>query len=364
MDSNYKFEIIEELSIFIEKEIESLFIKVYLPNKNPKNDSKNNFIIVGNFYKAPDIDFDIFYSKFSDIIDNLQRAPYKGHDHFLVGDFNINLIEHDKREQSEYLNLLAHNKYLPKILLPTRVQDRSATLIDHIFTNSKQTGTSGIIEINISDHFPVFFIQKLFTRKCKPEIDYTYKQDSSEENKKKFINLVKNNDRLKDVLAEKHPDLKFEKYFRMENYCSKQAMPIKKKRVLVNKSEANPWINSEVLELRKKRLNLYRKKNKNPTEANCNKYKECDKIYNKLKRNTKAQFNKNEFNIHYNNARATWKLLNNLLQTKSKKKDEFPETFVSDNKTYKGKDAVSEGFNDFFLRWQSHLKKIAILKNT
>ena len=144
VDSNYKFEILEDLSIIIEDQIESLFIKIFLPNKNPKNESKNNYIIVGNFYRAPDYDFDLFYDKFSEIVETLQSTPYKGHDHFLVGDFNINLIEQHKREPAEYLNLLAQNKYLPKILLPTRVQNQSATLIDHIFTNTKQTGSSGI----------------------------------------------------------------------------------------------------------------------------------------------------------------------------------------------------------------------------
>ena len=126
-------------------------------------------------------------------------------------------------------------------------------------------------------------------------------------------------------------------------------MPIKKRRVLVNKSEANQWITSEVLELRKKRLNLYRKKNKNPTENNCNIYKECDKIYNKLKRKTKNQFYYSGFYRSLNNAKDTWKLIYNVLQTKSSKKDEYPETFRSDNKTYTGEPAVSEGFNEFFL---------------
>ena len=77
VDSNYKFEIIEDLSKIIEGQIESLFIKIFLPNKNPKNESKNNYIIVGNFYRAPDYDFDLFYDKFSEIINTLQSKPYK-----------------------------------------------------------------------------------------------------------------------------------------------------------------------------------------------------------------------------------------------------------------------------------------------
>lgn len=50
---------------------------------------------------------------------------------------------------------------LPFILQPTRVTEKSATLIDNIYGNTiNNVATSGNIVINTSDHFPQFLIIK------------------------------------------------------------------------------------------------------------------------------------------------------------------------------------------------------------
>ena len=67
------------------------------------------------------------------------------------------------------LNYGAHNQtdtyvdgvfsrgFLPRILMPTRVTHRSATLIDHLLTNDiTSTSSSGIIINDVADHFAIF----------------------------------------------------------------------------------------------------------------------------------------------------------------------------------------------------------------
>lgn len=56
---------------------------------------------------------------------------------FLLGDFNINLLNCVNHLASKiFLNMMNSNCLLPYILQPTRVTDRSATLIDNIFANT------------------------------------------------------------------------------------------------------------------------------------------------------------------------------------------------------------------------------------
>ena len=53
--------------------------------------------------------------------------------------------------------MLSVVRFFPKITLPTRLSDHSSTLIDNIFTNNMdETGTSGILLNNISDHQMIF----------------------------------------------------------------------------------------------------------------------------------------------------------------------------------------------------------------
>ena len=49
---------------------------------------------------------------------------------------------------------------VPVINKPTRVTKNTATAIDHIFINSVATTKfkTGIIKLDISDHFPIFFV--------------------------------------------------------------------------------------------------------------------------------------------------------------------------------------------------------------
>ena len=49
----------------------------------------------------------------------------------------------------------------PLILRPTRVTNKSETLIDNIFTNDFIDKTSGILISDTSDHFPNFTISRI-----------------------------------------------------------------------------------------------------------------------------------------------------------------------------------------------------------
>ena len=63
-------------------------------------------------------------------------------------------------QTEEYLNMLFANNILPIITKPTRLTGHTATLIDHIYTNSPLLNfTAGILTVDISDHLTVFCIK-------------------------------------------------------------------------------------------------------------------------------------------------------------------------------------------------------------
>ena len=75
----------------------------------------------------------------------------------LAGDYNLDLKKCNTHSATEdFLNNLLAYSYSPTILHPTRISERSATLIDNIFVKSLCIGYDSIIIYNdISDHFPV-----------------------------------------------------------------------------------------------------------------------------------------------------------------------------------------------------------------
>ena len=77
-----------------------------------------------------------------------------------MGDFNVNLINyHKNRVTYEFLQQFFNHNFTPQITLPTRITEKTVTLIDNIFVNDQaQQYNSGNITTFISAHLPQFFI--------------------------------------------------------------------------------------------------------------------------------------------------------------------------------------------------------------
>ena len=56
---------------------------------------------------------------------------------FIMGDFNISLLNYEAHsETNDFINLMVSHYLLPYILHPTRVTDHSATINDNIFSTN------------------------------------------------------------------------------------------------------------------------------------------------------------------------------------------------------------------------------------
>ena len=81
---------------------------------------------------------------------------------YLMGDFNINLLQYDsKKDSQDFLDKMYSNSLIPHISSPTRVTPGSQTLIDNIFPNKIENESySGNITTTISDHYAQFLLLK------------------------------------------------------------------------------------------------------------------------------------------------------------------------------------------------------------
>ena len=113
--------------------------------------------MIGCIYKHLTANVEEFTFKFDEFLNKLNPNKY---DMYIVGDINIDLLKyHSHQQQTErYPGMIYSLDLLPVITKPTRITSHTATLIDHIYTNTVSRLTSGIVTVDISDHLPVFCI--------------------------------------------------------------------------------------------------------------------------------------------------------------------------------------------------------------
>ena len=108
---------------------------------------------------------------------------------FLLGDFNINLLNYnDHQPTNDFLDSLASNSFIPYILHPTRITSHSKTLIDNIFSNIiSHEIISDNITATISDHLPQFsFVPNILSNPSTQKSNF-YERDRSKFKHKNFI---------------------------------------------------------------------------------------------------------------------------------------------------------------------------------
>ena len=143
INDDLNFKLRSDLQSSDKKLCESIFIELIQPN------AKN--ILIGCFYKPPDTSVSDFNSSISNVLCTLS---FENKISYLMGDFNINLLNCDMHQATnDFVNLLTSNSFLTLISEPTRITSSTATLIDNM--------ASRILYSDLSDHFPIFQITQM-----------------------------------------------------------------------------------------------------------------------------------------------------------------------------------------------------------
>ena len=79
-----------------------------------------------------------------------------------MGDFNLNLLNYDNDDKVKvFVDLMNSCGLFSLITKPTRISQTTTTLIDNIFTNCIHNEfDAGILCLDISDHMPVFCVNR------------------------------------------------------------------------------------------------------------------------------------------------------------------------------------------------------------
>ena len=251
----------------------------------------------------------------------------------ISGDMNLDLLKISTNANIEsYFNCLLANNLECHITKPTRIayyknslQIRSATLIDHICSNILNTDCiSGNFYYSDSDHFPNFvlfedFFDNYEQINVKSDIyrRITSKIDTeslfNDMDNINWYNLVCNDEIDLDIAVNNLFD-------NLQSLCDKHAPKIKvskRKMKYCNK----PWIDSELVNLIRRKNDMYRKMKILPTLTNIILFKQMRNEVNHKIRYKKKMYFDNYFNMYKRNMKKSWEGIRYAMELSNNKKD-------------------------------------------
>ena len=238
--------------------------------------------------------------------------------------------------------------YIPHITKPTHITDhnkhRSATIIDHIFSNNvKDESKSGIIITDISDHFATYHLVEKGTKQLNEERQF---RQINETNTTQFKKDLAGNDFTK-ILEINDPNEAYNKYISQYMDIFNKNFPIKTIKMTRKYAKKEPWVTKGITISSVRKSKLYKLKMKKRDEPNKQKYLEYCKIYKKVVRNAKVNYYTTKLHEYKYNMKETWKLLNKAL-LRTKQGDKLPNAFEINNNMTSNTKEIVEGFNNFF----------------
>ena len=338
--SDLDFTIRDDLSID-QAVCDSLFVEIR--QKHGKN------IIIGVFYRAPNLDSQNFLTAFDSILDRLSKEKKMV---YLMGDFNIDILQYAVNNVAQSMvNALYSNFHIPLIHRPTRVTRATATLLDNIFTNQFDMSIgSGLLYCDISDHLPVFQITTLHHPKTSinspPLRPYRlispgnidrFRHELTAFNWRDIINAKEVNEAYN--LFEKRFYELYDKHF-----------PLTSKR---KTKTLKSWMNDSLLQSIRYKNRLYKQFLRKPSDENEKEYKKFRNDLNIQLKQAKIQYFRDKFLQSKGNINATWRIINSFIKEKSRVLNQVEINckgeLSSDN------NIIADSFNDFFVNVGSSL---------
>ena len=114
-------------------------------------------IIIGNVYRPPQGNVESYIEYMEGCLENID---YVHSDVFIMGDINIDFSDRNNEAVKDLKEFPSQSGLVNQIKTTTRFSKTKNSCLDHIYTNSNIVNESGTLDVNISDHLPVFVNRK------------------------------------------------------------------------------------------------------------------------------------------------------------------------------------------------------------
>ena len=227
--------------------------------------------------------------------------------------FQSRYLNYDNNENTlNLLNSLTSQSFIPIITKPSRITNQTATLIDNLFINQPNGFVSIILISDISDHLPLFILKRnLFTKKSSQQntnVKYRLINDSTITKLRQSLLCLD----LNHITGSDNCTSAMESLAQAVDNTYKMCCHIKPKK-LSNKDLKKPWISREIISNIKKRhyFALYCQ-NKIPEDF----YTHFRNFVTGQIRRSKKDYYEHKFNAAKGDIKRTWRIVNNIINTK------------------------------------------------
>uniref|UniRef100_A0A224Z9S1 Tick transposon n=1 Tax=Rhipicephalus zambeziensis TaxID=60191 RepID=A0A224Z9S1_9ACAR len=256
-----------------------------------------------------------------------------------MGDININLLNDTSTIVVNYTSLLQSYGYESLINVPTRqVPNGAGTLIDHAFSNSLISPQVKVLDIDITDHYPLVLRFNYKSRPCPlPHFKYVLDKES-------FTTAVANLD-WSEVKSCNDPQKAFSKFLSLIT-SQIQKFTSKKKCKKTLAFSHNPWMSQKLLAALRKRDNLYKKTKSQPFNTKLiARYKKLRNAVNTQLKVAKHSFLERKISQAGNDAKLKWDIVNSFLNRNSRHQ---VSRIVIENIEYSSPNLIADAFNSYF----------------
>ena len=304
-------------------------------------------MIVINIYRPPQGSISKFIETLSDTLTKMKRTANS--EIYILGDFNIDMLDKKSKNAKDlFLNIKIFGG-LPLIHEFTRKSSNS-TCIDQIFTNSDFIASSGIIDLNISDHLAIYCSRKKVPVKNAKKIftGRSYRNYIKEDFQDSVLNVdwapfydstdpVKCWDIMENIIKSE-----------IDKTC-----PIKTFKV---SASSDPWITNELLEeIRDKDLALKRARKTGRDDHWAFARNERNRVGRLVELARKDYFHAEELNSR-GDPKRFWRNISSCLPNKRAMKSNVTLIDKSNNSQIDN-NATSDYINDFFANVGNNLAK-------
>lgn len=261
----------------------------------------------------------------------------KKHNTIVHGDFNINYGNNTCRWAKELKNWETSLHLSQLVKIPTRVTERTSSMIDLCFTDLNHISLSGVLNTNMSDHFPTFVLIKK-AREVREKTSFIGRSYAN-------FSLARIEESLSTHLPPQivdDPNLEWDQLEEAYQKVADEICPLRKFEIHNDRPE---YFSDKLSTAIKKRDMLFRKARAKKCRATWDKARKKRKEVKALLKKDKKEFIAKGIDQCRDNANKFWRNVSKLLNRK--KTSAINEILDSHGKVVKGKEAANE-INRYF----------------
>lgn len=311
--------------------------KLNIINTSIKMNNGNN-IEISALYRSHSITKAEFIYNLKSYLNEVKK--YRNH--FVVGDFNIDLLKCDIYSQ-EFLNNFLEMGFVPgfqNTTRPSNTENISGTCIDNIFYKIDNLNVKTYtIKNTITDHYTL--LVKIKKNKLFQEIKQTKNFNIN-------YNILLNNacnTNWNEVYNMNDPDVAINFLISSIKNCISNSMIVNNKKTRHRKN----WITNDIIQLCNKKDKLYHEwiKDRSNDELKL-KYKQFTNRLSIIIKHAKINFDKNQIRNNANNTRKLWDFVNAKISKKTKKETKIDYLINENNQKLTDNLQIVNTINNYF----------------